>query len=72
MITMHLLKCQVLIAAGTKKTVFCVIAPCSLVEIYRRFRGACYLHHQAELHGATSKKAVTFITHFKNSLVWKE
>jgi hypothetical protein len=29
-----------------KITVFWVAAPCSLVEVYRRFRGACYLHHQ--------------------------
>jgi hypothetical protein len=26
--------------------VFWVVAPCSLVEIYRSFRGACCLHHQ--------------------------
>jgi hypothetical protein len=25
--------------------VFWVVAPCSLVEVYRRFRGACCLHH---------------------------
>jgi hypothetical protein len=30
---------------GKKMTVFWVVAPCSLVEIYRRFRGACCLHH---------------------------
>jgi hypothetical protein len=27
--------------------VFWDVAPCSLVEVYRRFRGACCLHHQA-------------------------
>jgi hypothetical protein len=26
--------------------VFWDVAPCSLVEIYQRFRGACCLHHQ--------------------------
>jgi hypothetical protein len=26
--------------------VFCVVAPCSLVEVYQRFRGSCCLHHQ--------------------------
>jgi hypothetical protein len=26
--------------------VFWVVAPCSLVEVYRHFRGACCLHHQ--------------------------
>jgi hypothetical protein len=34
---------QVLKAASTKKTVFWDFAPCSLVEVYRRFRGACCL-----------------------------
>jgi hypothetical protein len=29
--------------------VFSFVAPCSLVEAYRRFRGACYLHHQGDL-----------------------
>jgi hypothetical protein len=26
-----------------KMAVFCVVAPCSLVEVYRRFRGTCCL-----------------------------
>jgi hypothetical protein len=26
----------------------CVVAPCSLVEVYRRFRGAYCLHHQGD------------------------
>jgi hypothetical protein len=25
--------------------VFWVVAPCSLVEVYQRFRGSCCLHH---------------------------
>jgi hypothetical protein len=29
-----------------KMAVFWVVAPCCLVEVYRRFRGACCLHHQ--------------------------
>jgi hypothetical protein len=28
--------------------VFWVVAPCSLVELYQRFRGPCCLHHQGE------------------------
>jgi hypothetical protein len=28
--------------------VFWVVAPCNLVEVYRRFRGACCLHHQGD------------------------
>jgi hypothetical protein len=29
-----------------KMDVFWVVAPCSLVEFYQRFRGPCCLHHQ--------------------------
>jgi hypothetical protein len=29
-----------------KVAVFCVVVPCSLVEVHRRFGGACCLHHQ--------------------------
>jgi hypothetical protein len=28
--------------------IFWVVAPCGLVDIYRRFRGACCLYHQSE------------------------
>jgi hypothetical protein len=28
-----------------KMAVFWVVAPCSLVEVYQRFRGPCGLHH---------------------------
>jgi hypothetical protein len=28
--------------------VFWVVAPCSMVEVYRRFRGSCCLHHQGD------------------------
>jgi hypothetical protein len=31
-----------------KITVFWDVAPCSLVEVYRRFRGTCCLHHQGD------------------------
>jgi hypothetical protein len=32
----------------SKTTVFWVVAPCSLVEVYQRFRGPCCLHHQGD------------------------
>jgi hypothetical protein len=38
--------------------VFWVVAPCSLVEVYRRFRGACCLHHQSNK--CTSETSVNF------------
>jgi hypothetical protein len=37
---------EVLTASSMKMTVFWVVAPCSLLEVYRRFRGTCCLHHQ--------------------------
>jgi hypothetical protein len=32
-----------------KIAVFCEVAPCSLVEVYRRFRGAYFLYLQIAL-----------------------
>jgi hypothetical protein len=37
------------IGPSRKMVVFWVVAPCSLVEIYQRFRGSCCLHHQGEI-----------------------
>jgi hypothetical protein len=39
---------EVLTAVSTKMAVFWVVAPCSLVEVYKRFRGPCCLHHQGD------------------------
>jgi hypothetical protein len=39
---------EVLTAVSTKMAVFWVVAPCSLAEVYQRFRGPCCLHHQGE------------------------
>jgi hypothetical protein len=44
-------------------TVFWDVAPCNLVEIYRRFRGVYYLHRQQALvmeAAGTSKISVKF------------
>jgi hypothetical protein len=41
---------EVLTAVSTKMAVFWVVAPCSLVEVYQRFRGPCCLHHQGDDH----------------------
>jgi hypothetical protein len=37
---------RVLTASSMKMTASCEIAPCSLVEVDRRFRGAFSLHHK--------------------------
>jgi hypothetical protein len=42
----YIVRFEVLTAASMKMTVFWYIAPCSLVEIDRRFRGAYCLHNQ--------------------------
>jgi hypothetical protein len=39
---------EVLTAVSTKMAVFWVVAPCSLVEVYQRFRGSCCLHHHGD------------------------
>jgi hypothetical protein len=48
------------VAAVSMKTAVCwVVAQCSLVEVYRHFRGACCLHHQGSgrrLHGSTTRQ----------------
>jgi hypothetical protein len=30
-----------------------VVAPCRLVDVYRRFKGACCLHHQGDADGSS-------------------
>jgi hypothetical protein len=39
---------QVLVAAKIKMPLLWLVSPCSLVEVYRCFRGACYLHRQGD------------------------
>jgi hypothetical protein len=48
-----------------KVAVFWVLAPCSLVEVHRRFKGACCLHHQGDRrdHRAATQKTVVFTLH---------
>jgi hypothetical protein len=35
--------------------VFWVVAPCSLVEVYQRFRGPCCLHHHGDEYQTTRR-----------------
>jgi hypothetical protein len=42
-----------------KKAVFWVVTPCSLVEVYQRFRGTCYLHLQALMMEAYKSGPIT-------------
>jgi hypothetical protein len=54
---------EVLTAVSTKMAVFWVVAPCSLVDVYRRFRGPCFLHHQGRPDDGDSKDLWDIGTH---------
>jgi hypothetical protein len=41
---------QIIMAANMKMTDFWDVAPCNLIEIYRRFGGAYCLHNQGDHH----------------------
>jgi hypothetical protein len=47
LVTLHV-RFQVLTAASLKMTAFWDVAPCSVVEVGRRFRDAYCLHHEGD------------------------
>jgi hypothetical protein len=50
---------KILTATIMKLTVFWDVAPCSIIKIYRRFRGDYCLHHQGMMEAASaSEKSV--------------
>jgi hypothetical protein len=49
--------------AVTKMAVFLVVAPCSLVEFYKYFRGPCCLHHQDNVSSAYNTR-VLYVQYF--------
>jgi hypothetical protein len=61
-----------------KMAVFCVVAPCNLVKVYRRFRGVSCLHHKGDANiiialsmvaGSSSETSVNFyLTIRRNNL----
>jgi hypothetical protein len=44
----YVVRFQVFAATNMKVTVFWDVAPCSLIEVHRGFRGTCCLHHQGD------------------------
>jgi hypothetical protein len=46
-------------------TVFWDVAPWSLVEVFRRFRGACCLHHQGDLMMETASTSETSVNFYQ-------
>jgi hypothetical protein len=61
---------EVLTAVSTKMVVFWVVAPCSLVKVYQRFRGPCCLHHQGDDHQIT-RRYNPEDSHLQRKGVWK-
>jgi hypothetical protein len=55
-------KFDVLTAASTKMAVFWVVALCSPVAVYRRFRGACCLHHQGDYKPPSCHSSFSHVT----------
>jgi hypothetical protein len=55
------MKFQLLTAASMKITVFWDVAPYSLVEVYRRFKGAYCLHHQGDRPVSTFRTEVAML-----------
>jgi hypothetical protein len=47
-IVLHQMRFEVLTAVNMKMAVLWAIVPCSLVDVYRHFRGAYCLHHQGD------------------------
>jgi hypothetical protein len=41
------------VTENTKMAVFWVVAPCSLVEVYQRFRGPCCFRHHRPVDGGS-------------------
>jgi hypothetical protein len=59
--TQNKLRLQVLIVASLKKTVFWVVAPCGVIEVYQCFRGAYHLIIRVMMEAArTSETWVNF------------
>jgi hypothetical protein len=44
-----------------KMAVFWVVAPCSLVEVYQRFRGPCCLHHRPDVHNRRRENLKSYL-----------
>jgi hypothetical protein len=50
-----------------KMAVFWVIAPCSLVEVYERFRGPCCLQHQGALKIEAARTSETLVNFYQTT-----
>jgi hypothetical protein len=63
---------QVLTVANIKMTVFWEVAPCSLIEIERRFRGAYCLHRQGDVSSQlVNSSGQSPVPHFGDLDLWR-
>jgi hypothetical protein len=60
---------QGLTAPIMKMTVFWDVAPCSLVKVYRRFRGSCCVHHHRPDDGGSKNLQVAKVL-FRMTVFW--
>jgi hypothetical protein len=58
---------EVLMVESTKMAVFWVVVPCSLVEVYQRFRGPCCLSHQGDLMMEASRTPETLVNFYQTT-----
>jgi hypothetical protein len=58
---------QVLTVASMKMTVFWDVAPCSLVEVYQCFRGACCLTHRGALTMEAASASETSVNFYQTT-----
>jgi hypothetical protein len=67
---------QVLTATSMKMAVYWNVSPCSLVEAYRRFTGACCLHHCPAQHTEDThiqnyiRMTLLHLTHLLNLFIY--
>jgi hypothetical protein len=55
------------IIMSVKMDVLCVVAPCSLVEVYKRYRGPCCLHHQISLMMEAARTSETLVNFYQTT-----
>jgi hypothetical protein len=58
---------EVFMAASMKMDVFRVVTPCSLVEVYQRFRCPCCLHHLIALMMEAARSFETVVNFYRTT-----
>jgi hypothetical protein len=58
---------KIITTTDKKMDVFWVVEPCSLVEVYHRFRGTCCLHHQNALMMQAARTSETSVNFYQTT-----